>query len=492
MSTCPTCGSPRVSKDTPCFNCAASNGRGATSESSRILNVDDSGAPDLISALEFDERESTRSGADDVRVDIRPRLEYSAVPGQADPFVNLLVDITPSGPPLLDPATSPVAHVILLLDVSASMNHPDKYPVLTEALTGMLADLASPHSADVLISVVLFAYGAKTLLRDVSARTLTSRDLLAKIDASPLRFGRYTDVAGALRRAEKIAVEQLIANKAMPTRVYLLTDGRPQDVDATREVMARIAKLPVDVEALAFGADADVALLQSIVSGGRGGTVKLVRSETLGDAFDRIAEVAQRVVSNRAIVDFELSPGVFAGAAYRYRPGRHRFDDDSFVGGTKFSTDLGAFESGRTYSLLFGVRLPESKTDRTDIGRIRLRLRGVDGPRIFEAAVSVPRLAGDALPEPDAEVVAARDVLAAMSGTDAKTQLRALRIRRKLYAAERRDPYIIGVIDRAIESLEAEGSLAGLSAEECATLKSHTCTAGGARPPAARREFAAG
>jgi hypothetical protein len=63
----------------------------------------------------------------------------------------------------------------------------------------------------------------------------------------------------------------------MPIRICLLTDGRPQDVDRTRHVVSKIAALPVDFDALAFGADADVVLLQGIVSGGRGGTVKQVR-----------------------------------------------------------------------------------------------------------------------------------------------------------------------------------------------------------------------
>jgi len=491
MTKCAQCGAAVGVGEKECARC---EGRSPTESleldsALKFMDASDDDGGDLVRALEHDER-SGLPGA--VKIDIHPRLEYSAVPGRADPFVNLLVDVTPEGPAFLDAATGPVAHVILCLDLSASMNHPDKYPVLTDALTGMLHDLASSRSADVLLSVVLFAYGAKTLIKGVSAKTITPRDLLSKIDASPLRFGRYTDAAGALARAEKIANEQLCAQKAMPTRIYLLTDGRPQDVERTRQVMSRIAKLPVDVDALAFGADADVGLLQTIVSGGRGGTVKHVRSETLGDAFDRIAEVAQRVVSNRALFEFELAPGVFAGAAYRYRPGRHRFDDDSFVGGTRFRTDLGALESGRTYSLFFGVRLPESKGASTDIGTIRVRIRGMDAPRVYEAKISVPRITGDALPEPDGEVVAARDVLAALAGADAKTQLRALRIRRKLYAAERRDPYVIGVIDRAIESLESDGSLAALSAADCATLRSHTCTAGGARPPASRREFAAG
>jgi hypothetical protein len=277
----------------------------------------------------------------------------------------------------------------------------------------------------------------------------------------------------------------------MPTRVYLLTDGRPQDVARLRESIARLATFPVDVDALAFGADADVVLLQDVVSGGRGGTVKQVRPETLGDAFDRIAEVAQRVVSNRALLEFTLSPGVIGSAAFRYRPGRHRFPDGSFENGATFRTDLGALESGRTYSLVFELRMPESRTGWTDIGRVTVRLRGANAPQTFDTRVAIGRSLGDAMPEPDPEVRAARDVLAALSGNDAATQLKALKIRRELYVSERRDPHVIGVIDKAIESLESAGDLAKLSASEVATLRSHTCTAGGARPPA-QRELAAG
>jgi uncharacterized protein YegL len=494
MANCRSCGSPKEPGQ-PCESCVEIP---TTSQEDFSETTDALDAPtgELLKLLENEETRVAHSvdgsPAASVGVTIRPRLEFPSVPRGSDPIVRLLVDVTPDGPPFLDPRKEPVAHVILLLDVSASMNHPDKYPVLTEALSGMLHDLASPGSPEVLLSVVVFAQGAKTLFRDVRASTLSPRDVLAKIDASPLRFGRYTDAAGALKRAGRIAVEQLRAQKAMPIRVYVLTDGKPQDLERTRHVMTKISKLPVDVDGLAFGEDADVALLQELVSGGRGGTVKQVRSDTLGEAFDRIAEVARRVVSNRAIFELELSPGVVGSVAYRYRPGRHRFGDDAFADGKRFRTDLGTLESGRTYSMLFELRLPETTASLSEVGRISVRLRGTDAPRVFETAMSLPRTAGDATAAPDGDVLAAADVLAALTGNDPKTQLRALRVRRKLYVAERRDPHVIGVIDKAIEALDREGSLDALSSSERATLRSHTCTAGSMRPSPSRREFAAG
>jgi uncharacterized protein YegL len=500
MPICPVCRTERKPGRGPCPVCGIAPPPDAATLSAETtsLESEDATTDDYVSLLEFEETQAAvasrpalvPAAPTEVTVDVHPRLELPSVPAASDPMLHVLVDLTPHGASFLDPDTGPIAHVILLLDVSASMNHPEKYPVLTEALSGMLAELASPSSPDVLLSVVLFAYGAKTLFRDVSAKSLKPREVLAQIDASPLRFGRYTDIAGALKRAGRIAVDQLHAQKAMPTRIYILTDGKPQDLERTRDIVGKISRMPVDLEALAFGNDADVGLLQELVAGGRGGTVKQVRPDTLSDAFERIAEVATRIVSNRSIVEFELAPGIVANAAFRYRPGRHAFGEQAFVDG-KFRTDLGNLEAGRTYSMLFEVRLPEASSDQTTIGTFSVRLRGVDVPRVFTQKIVIARTEEELTVAADPEVVAARDVLAALAGSDIPTQLRALRVRRKLYDAERRDPHVIAVIDKAIAALESEGSLAALSAAECATLRSHTCTAGGARPPAARREFAA-
>jgi uncharacterized protein YegL len=423
-----------------------------------------------------------------LKVEMDAKFEILSAPADAEPVVHLLLTLLPEGPPIIDPMTGPTAHVILALDLSASMNHPDKYPVLTEALSNMLYSLKSQNSGDVLVSVVVYAYGASTIVRRASAKSLDPRALLTDIDRSPLRFGRYTDVVGALKRAGGLAQKSLADNRAMPVRIYLLTDGRPQDMDGARAVLATIAKMPIDVDGLAFGADADVKALQELVSGGRGGTVKHVRAETLSDAFGRIAETSQRVVSNRALFDLELRPGVVGGEASRFRPARHRYGDSAFAGGTKFSVDLGTLESGRPYTLLFELRLPRAKAGtETEVGRATLRVPGYGGARIFERHLGLPRHDGtETIADP--EVVAAREVVAALAGDDPEAMLRALRVRRRIYEDERRDTHVLGVIDKAISELQERGSLAALSAAEHAALLSHTCTAGGSGSTPARRK----
>jgi uncharacterized protein YegL len=421
-------------------------------------------------------------------VGVVARFEVASAPADAEPIVNLLLTLTPEGPPAVDPTSGPIAHIILALDLSASMNHPDKYPVLTEALAGMLYELKSPNAAEVLVSVVVFAYGSATLVRNLPSKSIEPREVLAAIDSSPLRFGRYTDMAGALQRSGSLAKHSLLANRAMPVRIYVLTDGKPQDMDGSRAILAKIAKMPVDVDGLAFGSDADVAALQSLVAGGRGGTVKQVRSDTLSEAFGRIAEVAQRVVANRALFDLSLAAGVVGGEAYRFRPARHRYGDAAFVGGTRFTADLGTLESGRPYTLLFELRLPRAKAGtETEVGHVALRVPGAGGARLYEKHLALPRHAGGQVAA-DSEVVAAREVLTALAGDDPQAMLKALRVRRRIYEEERRDRHVLGVIDKAITELEEHGSLNALTASEHAALLSHTCTAGSSGRALPRRK----
>lgn len=414
-------------------------------------------------------------------IDISAKFDVPSARSDDEPVVNLLVTVTPSGPALLDRAAGPVAHVILALDVSASMNRTDKYPVLTEALAGMLYELRRPGAPDVLLSVVVYAYGAETIFRDCLASQLAPRDVLRDIDHSQLRFGRYTDMAGALKRAGRIALDQVKSQRSMPTRICILTDGRPQDVEGTRRVLDRLRTMPVDVDALAFGSDADVACLQELVSGGRGGTVKQIRPDTIAEAFGHVASTAADIIANRGIFELELRPGVVGGGAYRYRPARHRYGIDQFQNGRTFKTDLGTLESGRDYSLLFELRLPESQTLETEVGRITVRIPGHGGPRTFESLVALPRHKGIIDFAVDREVQTARDILAALGASDPSDHLKALRTRRGIYESERRDPQLIAIIDRAIDELEQRGTLKDLSAGEQAALLSHTATVGRVR-----------
>jgi len=414
---------------------------------------------------------------DDLQITLEARYEFASVPASTDAVVNMLLKVSPQGTALTAKRSGPVAHQILALDLSASMNHPDKYPILTKAIIGMLAELATAK-CNVLLSVVVFAYGTEVLIKHAPASEIDPRQLLAMIDHSKLRFGRYTDIVGALDATGRIALESHRADKALPIRITVLTDGRPQDMGGAHKKMQTMGRLPLDIHGLCFGADSDVVAMKQLICGRRGGTVKHVRSDTLTEAFGRIAEVAQCVVAKRSILEVELCPGVAGGSSYRFRPGRHAFGKNAFEGARRFKTDLGTLECERDYQLLFQVRLPKTTQSETEIGRVTLKVPGYGGPRVYECLLSIGRHPGDRLPAPTAVVVEAREILEAMDKDDPKAKLKALRARRKHYEAERRDPYIIELIDKAISEIEEQGNLDALSRAEQAALLAHTCTVG--------------
>ncbi len=408
------------------------------------------------------------------------RYEFTSVPADDPPLMGLLVQLDAIGEPLVEKGAGPVAHVVLALDLSKSMDDPEKYPVLRKAVGSMLADLQVPDAADVLLSVVIFAKGADVIVQDVPARAVTVDALFSKIEKHPLCFGRYTDIAGALGRAGRIAYDQTQRSKALPVRVYLLTDGRPQDVERARHMADRLGKVAADLHALAFGADADVSILQELFAGKRGGTVKSVRADTIGTAFERVAEVAQNVVATRCLVSIDLDLGVVGGDAFRYRPARVRFPEGCFEGGKRFRADLGTVEAGRTYSLLFEVRPPERDEAVTKLGDVVVRIPGFGGPIETRLELTLPRTAVGSEPgDVDTSVRTARDILSALTDDDPQVALRALRLRRDLYVAERRDVGLVQIIEKAIELLESTGSLDTLAPGDLATLRAHTCTASG-------------
>ncbi len=410
-------------------------------------------------------------------ITVRARCEYASIAADDAPVTGVLVEIEADGRPLREGAEGPVAHVILALDLSASMNHPDKYPVLRDAVERMIADLRSARSADVLISLVVFSRGATVLLRSTAARRIRPERLFDALERHQLCFGNYTDIAGALSRAGRIAYEECRRNRTLPVRVYLLTDGRPQDIDGARRAADLLAKVPCDVHALAFGADADVGILQDLFAGRRGGTVKSVRKETIRSAFERVAEVAQRVVATRCPVALDLAPGVVGGDVFRYRPARVRFPDPAFAGGKRFRADLGTIEAGRTYTLLVELRPPERDEAETHLGDVTVRIPGHGGAIETRLALHVRRTpAGSDPGAVDPLVRTARDILDALTDDDPEVALRALRLRRKLYEQEKRDPGLLRLLDRSIRMLAKTGSLDGLTRGEFATLRAHTCT----------------
>ena len=478
---------------------AGADGADETSDPSVWLDEEETFAPEAEDGPERVTRfvvPAPTVPADDapqLEVAIESRYEWGSMPAETHPAMRVLVTLTPSGPTLASLTGGPAVHLILALDISASMDHRDKFPVLEEALVGLLDEMHAADTPDALLSVVVFARGAQTLFQAIPASSLTANELLRAVRDSSFLFGNYSDAVGALSRATRIALDSHRNNRALPVRIVLLTDGKLQDVETARHKVTRIGHMPVDFDAIAFGADSDVERLKTIVGGQRGGTVKHARTETLGDIFRRLGASGRRVGARLGILRFETSPGVVGGAAYRYRPARHAYGANAFQNGRVFETDVGTLECDRSYSYLFEVRLPETRDHETEIGVITLRVPGFGGAREVQCYVGIPRHSGDVSVSSDPRVSEACAIVEAIDHGGAEQVLRSLRARRKIYFEERRDPYLIEVVDRAIAEVEAGGSVNALSNQDQSALSAHTITVDVGPPPRSdQREYSFG
>jgi uncharacterized protein YegL len=154
--------------------------------------------------------------------------------------------------------------VIILADVSGSMNADGKIDVLNHAIAEMIRAFAAEEDLRAEIHVAGIAFGgdeAKVHATLAPARTISWIPMTA--------VGR-TPLGSALRMALALIEDQTV----LPARAYrptvvLVSDGEPNDEweDALREFKASDRGGKAMRMALAIGADANLGVLESLVEG---------------------------------------------------------------------------------------------------------------------------------------------------------------------------------------------------------------------------------
>lgn len=374
------------------------------------------------------------------RVELRARFDHSAYPPGEDPLVYWLAEFQVDGAAAAGD-DRPGADLALVLDVSGSMDKPNRYPLLCEAVRQLVCGL-DPQDR---VSVTLFTDVSKTVVPFIAG------DMAA---ADPDRIIRAMNDSGMLFRGTLLAPGlQLVLNTftAMPRtggrarRVYVLTDGELQDMPQCETVLHGFRPQSVEVHVYGFGEDFDAKALKRLVSDQIGGTVKpIVNEADIERVFAHVATVNRRLVGQDGKLTVTLPPGVVGGDAWVYQP------QNRYLGPIKDSRVehlFGGIESGRKYSLLLEVRLPP------DGPVAALETTWMTGERAetHRAEAIAPRGADG---QPVVEVRRAVDILHVLrTANDKDAQLAAYRARRELATLENRDPELIAALDKLIAGI---------------------------------------
>jgi Ca-activated chloride channel family protein len=244
------------------------------------------------------------------------------------------------------PAAQPAANLVFLIDVSGSMNAPDRLPLLKSAFRLLVGKLKPEDK----VSIVTYAGNAGTVLEPTSAR---ERDkILAAIDN--LRPGGSTAGAEGIDAAYRLARQAFIQGGV--NRVMLATDGDFNVGVSSDEELKRIIeqrrKDGIFLSVLGFGkGDLNDSLMQTLAQNGNGTAAYI---DTLAEAQKALIDEAGSTlfpIAKDVKIQVEFNPqqiGEYRLVGYETRAlKREDFNNDR--------VDAGDIGSGHAVTAIYEV-----------------------------------------------------------------------------------------------------------------------------------------
>lgn len=182
------------------------------------------------------------------------------------------------------PAEAPKANLVFLIDVSGSMDEPDKLPLLKAAFR-LLVERLKPDDT---VSIVTYAGNAGTVLEPTAVKDKAK--ILSAIDT--LQPGGSTAGAEGIDAAYRLAEKAFV--KGGVNRVMLATDGDfnvgPASDDELKLMIETKRKSGIFLSVLGFGrGNYNDALMQTIAQNGNGTAAYI---DTLAEAQKTLVEEA--------------------------------------------------------------------------------------------------------------------------------------------------------------------------------------------------------
>jgi Ca-activated chloride channel family protein len=182
------------------------------------------------------------------------------------------------------PATTPHANLVFLIDVSGSMDEPDKLPLLKSAFRLLVNRL----KADDTVSIVTYAGNAGTVL--TPTRVAEKSKILSAIDK--LEPGGSTGGAEGIEAAYDLAKQAFVKDGV--NRVMLATDGDfnvgPSSDEDLKRIIEERRRDGIFLTVLGFGrGNLNDSLMQTLAQNGNGSAAYI---DTLAEAQKTLVEEA--------------------------------------------------------------------------------------------------------------------------------------------------------------------------------------------------------
>ena len=336
----------------------------------------------------------------------------------------------------------PPANLVFLVDVSGSMNSPDKLPLVKKALR-LLTQQLRPQDK---VTIITYASGEKLVLPPTSGK---DKDTILRA-VNSLEAGGATSGERALRMAYEEAQKAFVKNGI--NRILLATDGDfnvgVADTETLKSMVAEKRKSGISLSTLGFGTDNyNEEMMEQIADAGDGNysyidSEKEAKKVLQHQLTSTLATVAQDVK-----IQVEFNPAAvkeYRLVGYTNRTLRNEdFNNDK--------VDAGDIGSGHSVTALYEI-IPQGKTGWLDNSRYQ-KAPAADGSKNEYAYVKVRyKLPGQSASKLIEQPVPARSIPLSQADADTRLALAAAS-----YAQQLRGGEYNGKLDwNAVEKMAAD------------------------------------
>ena len=320
----------------------------------------------------------------------------------------------------------PPANLVFLVDVSGSMNSPDKLPLVKKTLR-LLTQQLRPQDK---VTIITYASGEKLVLSPTSGK---DKDTILRA-VNSLEAGGATSGERALRMAYEEAQKAFVKNGI--NRILLATDGDfnvgVADTETLKSMVAEKRKSGISLSTLGFGTDNyNEEMMEQIADAGDGNysyidSEKEAKKVLQHQLTSTLATVAQDVK-----IQVEFNPATvkeYRLVGYTNRTLRNEdFNNDK--------VDAGDIGSGHSVTALYEI-IPQGKTGWLDSSRYQ-KAPTADGSKNEYAYVKVRyKLPGQSASKLIEQPVPARSIPLAQADADTRLALAAASYAQQLRGGE--------------------------------------------------------
>jgi Ca-activated chloride channel homolog len=330
--------------------------------------------------------------------------------------------------------------LVFLVDVSGSMDSPDKLALAKQSLHVLTQNLTDKDS----VAIVTYAGDSRLVL------PMTSVDRRATIDNAidSLRVGGSTAMGSGLDLAYEQAIKTV--RPGAISRVIVCTDGDANVGSHTHEELLQIietrAKAGVTLSTIGFGmGNYKDALMEQLADKGNGNNYYI-------DSFEMAKRVfAEQLTSTLEVAakDVKLQVDFDPAHVSRYRLIGYENRDLEDSDFRKDAVGAGQVGWGHQVTALYEVEL--SDTSRAPLATVRIRHKAPDGDVAVETAFAMPEAPADfAQASPDLKFAFAVAAFADVMRGGATWSLEDIRKIANDNATNNDRKELVGLIDRAM------------------------------------------